>query len=63
MTRNWTDPCHGKMNMRLGTWNVRSLYRSGSLTTVARELARCKLDLVGLQEVRWDRGHRNITGM
>ena len=31
---------------------------SGSLTTVARELARYKLDLVGVQEVRWDkRGH------
>jgi len=40
--------------MRYGTWNVRSLYRSGSLTTAARELARYKLDLVGAQEVRWD---------
>jgi len=42
--------------MRFGTWNVRSLYRSGSLTTVARELANCKLDLVGVQEVRWEKG-------
>jgi exonuclease III len=42
--------------MRFGTWNVMSLYTSGSLTTVARELARYKLDLVGVQEVRWDRG-------
>ena len=42
--------------MRFGTWNVRSLYRSGSLMTVARELARYKLDLVGVQEVRWDKG-------
>jgi len=41
--------------MRFGTWNVRSLYRSGSLTTVNRELARYKLDLVGVQEVRWDK--------
>ena len=24
--------------------------------TVARELARCKLDLVDVQEVRWDKG-------
>ena len=38
--------------MRFGTWNVRSLYRSGSLTTAVRELARHKLDLVGIQEVR-----------
>jgi hypothetical protein len=42
--------------MRFGTWNVRILYRAGSLTAAARELARCKSDLVGVQEVRWDNG-------
>jgi len=31
------------------------MYRSGSLTTVAREVARYKLDLVGVQEVMWDK--------
>jgi hypothetical protein len=35
------------MDMRFGTWNVRSLYSSGSLKTV---------DLVGVQEIRWDKG-------
>jgi len=39
----------------LGTWNVRSLYRAGKLMTTARELARYKLDLVGVQEVRWEK--------
>jgi hypothetical protein len=34
------------------TWNVTSLYRSGALMTVARELAKYKLHLVGVQEVR-----------
>jgi hypothetical protein len=33
------------MDMRFGIWNVRSLYRIGSLTPVARELGKCKLDL------------------
>jgi exonuclease III len=42
--------------MKFGTWNVRSLYTAGSLTAAARELGRCKLDLVGVQEVRWDKG-------
>jgi hypothetical protein len=42
--------------MRFGTWNVRNLYRAGSLTSAARELARYKLDLVGVQEVRWGNG-------
>ena len=41
--------------MRFGTWNVRGLYRAGSLTAAERELARYKLDLVGVKEVRWDK--------
>ena len=45
-----------KRDMRFGTWNVRRLYREGSLTAAARELARYKLDLVSVQEVRWDKG-------
>jgi exonuclease III len=44
------------MDIRFGTWNVRSLYRAGSLKTVARELVKYKLDLVGVQEVRWEKG-------
>jgi exonuclease III len=44
-----------KIEMRFGTWNVRSLYRAGSLMTVAKEISKCKSDLVGVQEVRWDR--------
>ena len=54
--RTWTDtlvrPKQRKKDMRFGTWNVRSLYRAGSLTAAAREFARYKLDLVGVQEVR-----------
>ena len=34
---------------------LRSLCRAGSLTAEARELARYKLDLGGLQEVRLDK--------
>jgi len=41
--------------MKYGTWNVRSLYRAGSLTAAARELVSYKLDLVGVQEVMCDR--------
>jgi hypothetical protein len=33
-----------------------SLYTAGSLMAVAKELARYKMDLVGVQEVRWDKG-------
>jgi hypothetical protein len=44
------------MDMRFGLWNVRSLYRVGFLMTVLRDLARYKLDLVGVQAVRWEGG-------
>ncbi|PNF43550.1 hypothetical protein B7P43_G03909, partial [Cryptotermes secundus] len=35
---------------------VRSLYRAGSLRAVAEEILKYKLDLAGVQEVRWDGG-------
>jgi hypothetical protein len=46
--RTWTDSLDKglklcNMDMRFGTWNVRSLYRAGSLMTVSRELARYKI--------------------
>jgi exonuclease III len=44
------------MDMRFDTWNIRSLYRIVSLKTVARELGKYKLDLVGVHEVRWEKG-------
>jgi len=48
--------------MRFGT-----LYRSGSLSSIHRKLARYKLDLVGAHEVRWDmvghRGHGKNRGI
>ena len=44
-----------KTDMRFGTWNVTGHYRSGSVTAAAKELAKYKLDLVDVQEVRWDK--------
>jgi exonuclease III len=40
--------------MRFATWNVRRVYRAGSLRAVAEEISKYKFDLVGVQEVRWD---------
>ena len=48
--------------MKIGTWNVRSFYRGGSLRTAARELARYKLDVMGVQGVRLDKGGTVRTG-
>jgi hypothetical protein len=49
-----------KMDMRFGTWNIR---RAGSVITVAREISKYKSDLVGVQEVRWDRGGTDPRGI
>jgi hypothetical protein len=45
-----------KLDMGVCTWNVRRLCRVGSLMAAAKEISKYKLDLVGVQEVRWERG-------
>jgi hypothetical protein len=37
-------------------WKLQRQESPGYLKTVSRELAKYKLDLVGVQEVRWDKG-------
>ena len=51
-------------DISLGTWNVRSLYRAGSLMAAARELARYKLDLgVGAGGEVEQSGHSESRGL
>jgi hypothetical protein len=45
-----------EMDKRFSTWKVRILCRTGALKTVARELGKYELDLVVIQEVRWEKG-------
>jgi hypothetical protein len=59
--RTWTDYLDKrskirKIYMRFGTWNVRSLYRTDSLMKVLKQILKYKLDLVGVQEIKLDRG-------
>jgi hypothetical protein len=51
-----------KLYMRFRMWNVRSMYRATLLMTVAEEISKEKLDLVGVQEVRWYRGGTEPAG-
>ena len=48
--------------MKIGTWNCRSFYRAGSFKVAARELGRHKLDVVGVQEVRWEKAGSVTAG-
>jgi hypothetical protein len=50
--RTWADsldkrPKRRNMDMRFGTFNVRSLYRTGSLVRVSKELSKYMLHFVG----------------
>jgi exonuclease III len=48
--------------MRFGTWNVRSLCKVDAIKSVVGELEKYKLDLVGVQEVRWEgEGYKQQT--
>jgi hypothetical protein len=50
------------MDMRFELWNVMSLYRAGSLMTVSWKLSKYKLDLLGVQEFRWEGGGTEPAG-
>jgi hypothetical protein len=50
------------MVMRFGTWNIGSMYRASPLMAVLEELSKYKLDLVGVQQVRWNRGDTEPAG-
>ena len=47
-------PWQRKMDMRFRTWNVRSLFRAGALGLVTSDIDKCRMDLVGVQEVMWE---------
>ena len=45
-------------SVRLGTWNVRTLLQSGLLTLLLREMHRCRVQLLGIAEMRLSgKGH------
>jgi hypothetical protein len=63
----WSDPLlqpkEWKKDMRFSMWNVMSLCRSGSLTTVARQLARYKLYQWVYRRLGGTKRHRQSMGL
>jgi hypothetical protein len=45
-----------EIDMRFGAWKARSRYRTGSLKTAESKLGNYTLHLVGVQQVRWEKG-------
>ena len=46
-------PLKWKTPLKIGTWNVRSLYRVGYAKNLVEELIKYDMDITVLQEVRW----------
>src|SRR5208282_788531 len=50
-------------HLRIATWNVLTLARTGYLTTLVREVHRLDIDIVGITEARLkDNGNETIEG-
>lgn len=45
--------------IKIGTWNVRSMYESGKMHNVIHEMQRLKLNILGISETRWP-GHGRV---
>jgi hypothetical protein len=50
------------MDIRFDTRNVRSMYRASSLRAAGEDISKYKLDIVEIQEVRWDGGGTERAG-
>lgn len=40
--------------IRIGQWNVRTLYQAGKFAELSREIERLNISICGLSEVRWN---------
>jgi len=44
-----------RQQMKLGTWNLRTMNSTGKLELVESEMQRYKVNVVGLAETKWKR--------
>ena len=49
-----------KYKIRVGSWNVRTLYQAGTLQQVLREMTNYKVEILCLSEARWTDSGRRI---
>jgi hypothetical protein len=50
-----------KKTIKIGTWNVRTMYQVSKTAQVIREMERYQLGILGISECRWTESGRNIT--
>ena len=44
---------HPRQKLKIGCWNVRTMYSIGKTAQVCREMRRYNLDVLGVSECRW----------
>ena len=55
--------------LKIGTWNVRTLYQPGKFQNLIQEMHNMNLDILGIAETHWTEGkiiqenHRNGVGI
>lgn len=49
-----------KANIRIGTWNVKTMSQAGKINNAIQEMTRMNLDIVGISEMRWPGSGQNI---
>jgi hypothetical protein len=52
-----------RKDLRLATWNVRSLYRPGGLRITINELRKYKIAIAAIQKTRWNKSAMVITSI
>ena len=54
LDRHQVTACNSNRNkIKVGTWNVRTLYQAGKLDNVIQEMGRLYVNILGLCETRW----------
>lgn len=52
-----------KSALRFGTWNIRNSYQPGAAITLVKEIYKCSLEILAIQEIRWSEQGSTEIGM
>ncbi len=59
--RHQATVCNIREDMKIATWNVRTMHQAGKLENIKLEARRMNIDIMGLAEVRWLNSGKVIT--
>ena len=51
-----------KSSVKIGQWNIRTMYEAGKCTQVIAEMRRYNISILGISEMRWNTCGRMTTG-